>query len=183
MKRKGFTLIELMVVIAIIIILAAVAIPNYINMTKRAKRSRVMSDMGTLATGLEAFRTDWGKYPVITTAEDVSAVAGVLRKELGAGEDATATGVAETNIAGKTNSAGEAGGISYIKDETLAAIKNPFYADEGVMYVSEANGVHFAVYALQNETSGAADAYLVRTDKVSAAYDADAAPTSADLAD
>ena len=181
MKRKGFTLIELMVVIAIIIILAAVAIPNYINMTKRAKRSRVMSDMGTLATGLEAFRTDWGKYPVITTAEDVSAVAGVLRKELGAGEDTT--GVAVTNIADETNSAGEAGGISYIKDETLAAIKNPFYADEGVMYVSEANGVHFAVYALQNETSGAADAYLVRTDKVSAAYDADAAPTSADLAD
>src|SRR5664280_778412 len=62
--RKGFTLIELMVVIAIIIILAAIAIPNYLTMTKRAKKSRVASDFAALSTALETFRTDWNVYPI-----------------------------------------------------------------------------------------------------------------------
>jgi type II secretion system protein G len=67
-KRKGFTLIELMVVIAIIIILAAIAIPNYLKMTERAKKSRVAADFGALALALESYKTDWGTYPVIATA-------------------------------------------------------------------------------------------------------------------
>lgn len=63
MKRKGFTLIELMVVIAIIIILAAIAIPNYISMTHRAQASRATSDAAVIATGLEVYKTDIGNYP------------------------------------------------------------------------------------------------------------------------
>ena len=62
-NRKGFTLIELMVVIAIIIILAAIAIPNYINMTKRANVSRATSDLTVIATALECYKTDIGTYP------------------------------------------------------------------------------------------------------------------------
>jgi poly-gamma-glutamate capsule biosynthesis protein CapA/YwtB (metallophosphatase superfamily) len=106
-----------------------------------------------------------------------------IAKQLGGTDSSTTQSDDLPNNAAGIDSAGGTGPVEYIKPETLTAIKNPFYADEGVMYVSEANGVHFAVYALQNETSGAADAYLVRTDKVSAAYDADAAPTSADLSD
>lgn len=67
-NRRGFTLIELMVVIAIIIILAAIAIPNYINMTHRAQASKATSDAAVIATALEVYRTDYGTYPA-TLAE------------------------------------------------------------------------------------------------------------------
>ena len=114
--RKGFTLIELMIVIAIIIILAAVAIPNYLNMTDRAKRSRVASDFNTVATALETYSTDWGHYPA---AADWQALIG----ELSGG----AVGTTPTeNITGHPTITGEDGGIVYIKPDTLTAMKNPW---------------------------------------------------------
>src|SRR5450756_1790676 len=72
MKRRGFTLIELMVVIAIIIILAAIAIPNYLSMTARAKRSRVASDFAAIATALETYKTDWNQYPPASAAVPIT---------------------------------------------------------------------------------------------------------------
>ena len=51
--QKGFTLIELMIVIAIIGILAAVAIPQYQNYITRSQVNRVMSESGQLRTAIE----------------------------------------------------------------------------------------------------------------------------------
>ncbi len=51
--QKGFTLIELMIVIAIIGILAAVAIPQYQNYITRSQVNRVMSEAGQLRTAVE----------------------------------------------------------------------------------------------------------------------------------
>ncbi|UZJ46117.1 pilin [Marinimicrobium sp. C6131] len=51
--QKGFTLIELMIVIAIIGILAAVAIPQYQNYITRSQVNRVMSEAGQLRTSIE----------------------------------------------------------------------------------------------------------------------------------
>jgi prepilin-type N-terminal cleavage/methylation domain-containing protein len=63
-KPEGaFTLIELLIVVAVIAILAAIAVPNFIEAQARAQVSREMNDMRTIATGLESYMVDHGEYP------------------------------------------------------------------------------------------------------------------------
>ncbi len=61
-KEKGFTLIELMIVVAIVGILAAIAIPNFIGMQKRAKTTEAKSNLGELWTLQEAYRAENDTY-------------------------------------------------------------------------------------------------------------------------
>jgi prepilin-type N-terminal cleavage/methylation domain-containing protein len=61
--RRAFTLIELLIVVAIIAILAAIAVPNFLEAQMRSKISRVKNDLRTIATGLEAYRVDYNKPP------------------------------------------------------------------------------------------------------------------------
>lgn len=58
---QAFTLIELLIVVAIIAILAAIAVPNFLEAQVRAKVSRVSADMRTMETALEMYRIDHGK--------------------------------------------------------------------------------------------------------------------------
>jgi prepilin-type N-terminal cleavage/methylation domain-containing protein len=61
--RFAFTLIELLIVVAIIAILAAIAVPNFLEAQTRAKVSRVVSDMRSYNTGVEMYRIDHNKTP------------------------------------------------------------------------------------------------------------------------
>ncbi|MCB2155219.1 prepilin-type N-terminal cleavage/methylation domain-containing protein [bacterium] len=61
--RRAFTLIELLIVVAIIAILAAIAVPNFLEAQSRSKVSRCLADMRTLRTGIEAYAVDWNDYP------------------------------------------------------------------------------------------------------------------------
>ena len=66
--KKGFTLIELMIVIAIIGILAAVAIPMYADYTKRARTSEVAGNLKEIAKNQIAYREDPATGAVYATA-------------------------------------------------------------------------------------------------------------------
>ena len=59
---KSFTLIELLIVVAIIAILAAIAVPNFLEAQTRSKVSRVKADMRSMETAMEAYRVDFNRY-------------------------------------------------------------------------------------------------------------------------
>jgi len=72
MNRKGFTLIELMIVVAIIGILAAIAIPSFLAMQLRAKRSELPTNLDAIRTAEKAYHAEWDQYlsvPLCPAAE------------------------------------------------------------------------------------------------------------------
>ena len=70
--RKGFSLVELMIVVAIIGILASIAIPNYIEMQLRAKRSEVPSNLNGIKTSELGYEAAFDTY--VNAAPKPSAV-------------------------------------------------------------------------------------------------------------
>jgi len=61
-KNRGFTLIELMIVVAIIGILAAIAIPNFIKFQARSKQSEAKSNLKAMFTAEKAFKSEKDRY-------------------------------------------------------------------------------------------------------------------------
>jgi prepilin-type N-terminal cleavage/methylation domain-containing protein len=69
LKKTGFTLIELMIVVAIIGILAAIAIPQFANLVAKSQEGRTKANLGTIRSALSIYYGDSeGWYPVDTTS-------------------------------------------------------------------------------------------------------------------
>jgi len=166
--RKGFSLIELMFVVAIIVILAAIIIPNFTGITDRSKIARVSEDFSNFATALELYRADWGTFPIAKTAVAVNDENEVFFKELtGTGTTNTAT-----NTAANKTITGFQGGIPYVKPATLKNLVSPYNPSENYYYITDANGHAWVLYVKDSNGNK-----VYRTDSTSSLTSTTATPS------
>ena len=100
MKAKGFTLIELAVVLAIIAVLAAVLTPMVMNYTEQGRVARAQADVRTIADAVRLYQRDTGRWPVYdssATYTSATAAATVIGSSQGSNP---ANGTATWNVAG-----------------------------------------------------------------------------------
>ncbi|ATV00131.1 pilin [Aeromonas salmonicida] len=84
-KQSGFTLIELMIVVAIVAILAAVALPAYQNYTKKAKMTEVASATGKYKTSIEVCVQTKGTACVLADIQSGAVAQGNVSTEVTGG--------------------------------------------------------------------------------------------------
>ncbi len=61
--KTGFTLVELLVVIVVLAVLAAIVLPKFMDSSARSKESALKSDLKLIRTAISLFQADIGKYP------------------------------------------------------------------------------------------------------------------------
>lgn len=63
MRKTGFTLMELMVVVAIIFFLAAISVPQYFKYVARVKQAEVAINLASIHTAMQTYYAEHGNYP------------------------------------------------------------------------------------------------------------------------
>jgi prepilin-type N-terminal cleavage/methylation domain-containing protein len=109
-KQKGFSLIELLIVVAIILIIAAIAIPNLLRAKMSANQASAVASLRTINTAAVAYQTQWGTYPTnltnmgpLTGTSPTSTNADLLDAVLGGSTNPTKSGYTFVYTAGANN--------------------------------------------------------------------------------
>ena len=95
----AFTLIELLVVIAIIIILAGLLFAGLRGAQEQARRTQAKNDLTQIVTAVNAYYTEYGKYPLVAADNTIYGPAGSLNDGLFYTLRAVATGANAANVA------------------------------------------------------------------------------------
>jgi type IV pilus assembly protein PilA len=123
-KDEGFTLIELLVVIIIIGILAAIAIPVFLNQRKKGYDAQVKSDLRNAATAEETYLTDYSAYTTSQSATTGLGLSGLKTST----NDTLLIGVAGSNdyciVGNNTSSPGH----FFLYDSASGGLKTTIYA-------------------------------------------------------
>jgi prepilin-type N-terminal cleavage/methylation domain-containing protein len=84
--RRAFTLIELLVVIGIIAILLGLVFPVFQGVLERAKKVQAKNDLTQIVTAVNAFYTEYGRYPTTSTSDVILGAAGSAKSDALFGE-------------------------------------------------------------------------------------------------
>lgn len=110
---RGFTLIEILVVIGIIALITAIAVPAIMASYKKARNIKTAADLQAISTALEAYHTDFGDYPRVGALSSGFAVLGQTLISPGPSGGPLPTLGASPYRAGRVASTGVPGSGSY----------------------------------------------------------------------
>ncbi len=74
LKSRGFSLIELLIVVAIIGLIAVIAIPNLVNAVQRARQARTVSSARAIAAAVSMYQQDFTEFPLAPSWVDVEEI-------------------------------------------------------------------------------------------------------------
>ena len=145
--NQGFTLVELMIVVAIIGILAAIAIPQFAAYRIRGFNSSAVSDVKNIATSQAAFYADWQGYGISDDAADLAAAITAAAARVAAG----------TAIAGGLITGGDGVATSDFisgEDNSGTGRANNIALGNGVSIVSNSSGPFDSFTAVAKHIQG-----------------------------
>jgi general secretion pathway protein G len=80
---RGFSLIELLIVVAVIGLIAAIAIPNLVNAIQRGRQARTVGDARAISNAVGMYQQDYSKFPLAGSLVDIDTIRPVILAYMG----------------------------------------------------------------------------------------------------